>query len=523
MAAHEELLDTVYQMEDGPHVGAFFDFDRTIISGFSAFVFIREQFRQGLLTRSEFAEVLAAIANFGIGLSGFSGLMVTCARFLKGMSAQTYADFSEDVYKKYISKLIYPESRALIEAHLEKGHTVAIVSSATSYQLNAAARELGIKHVLSSNFEEIDGVFTGEILRPLCYGDGKRIAAEGLAAEHGIEFSKSCFYTDSDEDLELLDRVGVPRPLNPNSGLKRIAEERGWPTREFNSRGRPSLLNIARTAMTYGAMMGSAASGLAMWGLSGSRSEGRNFSLSLFGDLASAIMGMKLNVKGEQNLWTHRPAVVIFNHQSNADGVIMPKLLRGNIAPVGKKELLDTPIIGEAYKIAGMVPIDRSNTKSAVEALQPVVDSIIEEGRLAVIAPEGTRSTSTLPGPFKKGAFHIAMQAGVPIIPVVIHNSLDVMPKGEFFSRPGTVDIEVLEPIDTSSWSLENLDRHVVEVRNLYLEALGYPKAKLPARKRAATKKAPVKKVASKSPRSVSKGSKTVSKKADVSEAATES
>ena len=270
MALYEELVDTVNQMEDGPQVGAFFDFDRTIISGFSALVFIREQFRQGMLSRSEFTEVLAAVANFGVGLTGFSGLMVSCAKFLKGMSTETYQDFAEEVYKKYLSRLIYAESRTLIEAHLAKGHTVAIVSSATGYQLEAAARELGIKHVLCSQFEVEDGLFTGEILRPLCYGEGKLVAAEGLAKECGIEFSKSCFYTDSDEDIELLDRVGYPRPVNPNSKLTSIAESRGWVVRHFNSRGRPTVLNLARTAMAYGTMLGSLASGLAMWGLSGS-------------------------------------------------------------------------------------------------------------------------------------------------------------------------------------------------------------------------------------------------------------
>ena len=198
--------------------------------------------------------------------------------------------------------------------------------------------------------------------------------------------------------------------------------------------------------------------------------------------------------------------MVIFNHQSNADGVIMPKLLRGNMAPIGKKELLETPVLGQVYKFMGMVPIDRSNSENAVAAMRPVVDSIVDDKLIAVIAPEGTRSTSTLPGPFKKGAFHLAMQAGVPIIPVVIHNSLDVLPKGDFISRPGTVEVEVLEPIDTSKWTVDNLDRHVIEVRNLYLKALGYPEAKLPAKKRApAAKKKPVKKAASRSPKAAPK------------------
>ena len=74
---------------------------------------------------------------------------------------------------------------------------------------------------------------------------------------------------------------------------------------------------------------------------------------------------------------------------------------------------------------------------------------------------------------FKKGAFHLAMQAGVPIVPVVIHNSGDVQPKGDLLFHPGTVEVEVLPPVDTSDWTAETIDKHVKDVRNLYLRALG--------------------------------------------------
>ena len=70
------------------------------------------------------------------------------------------------------------------------------------------------------------------------------------------------------------------------------------------------------------------------------------------------------------------------------------------------------------------------------------------------------------------------MQAGVPIVPIVIHNALDVAPKGEFVFRSATVDVEVLPPVDTSDWSLDTLDEHVNDVRNLFLRTLGQPEKK---------------------------------------------
>ena len=77
--------------------------------------------------------------------------------------------------------------------------------------------------------------------------------------------------------------------------------------------------------------------------------------------------------------------------------------------------------------------------------------------------------------PFKKGAFHLAMQAGVPIIPIVIYNSGDVAPKGDFVLRSATVKVEALPPVDTGQWSLETMDEHVREVRNMFARALGQP------------------------------------------------
>ena len=112
-------------------------------------------------------------------------------------------------------------------------------------------------------------------------------------------------------------------------------------------------------------------------------------------------------------------------------------------------------------------------TESAVKTLAPLAEFMHAEGRSIVIAPEGTRSPSIVPGRFKKGAFRIAMQAGVPIIPVVIHNSVDAQPKGDLLARAATVAIDVLEPIDVSDWTHDDLDERIAGVRELYLRALG--------------------------------------------------
>ncbi len=475
MASVQQLLRDIAAAPDGPAIAAIFDFDGTIISGYSATSFIREQLRRGDLQTRELLELAQAMTSFGLGNLGFSAMMTVTTQFLRGITEASYEDLGETLYNDQLARRIYPESRALINAHLAKGHTVAVISSATPYQVVPAARDLGIEHVMCTELEVEDGLFTGQVIRPTCFGQGKVDAAERLAGEQGADLDQSFFYSDSHDDLLLLERVGLPRVLNPNTRLLGIARDRHWPVARFSSRGRPSLSLYLRSAAATVSLVPTFLAGLPVYALTRSKRQSLNFSLSLFADTASALIGLDLNVKGKQHLWSHRPAVFIFNHQSKADVVVIASLLRADMAGVGKKEIRDMPVIGRVLETAGVVMIDRANSASAIEAMTPLVEAMRDEGKSVVLAPEGTRSVSPRLGPFKKGAFHLAMQAGVPIIPIVIRNAGDVAPKGEFVFRPATVDVEVLEPIDTSSWQVSDLNEHIREVRNRMLAVLGQP------------------------------------------------
>ena len=297
-------------------------------------------------------------------------------------------------------------------------------------------------------------------------------AAQELAEQYQADMDESFFYSDSDEDIQLLEHVGKPRPLNPNKRLRRIAHGRGWPVQDFYSRGKNSFGDYLRTASAQLSLVGSFVAGLPIYAITGSLNKSRNFSTSLFADTASALIGLELDVKGEENAWSDRPCVFVFNHQSQADSLVLPALLRRDLAGVGKKEIGDIPILGKVMQWGGTVLIDRENAKSAREAMEPLVDVMRKEGRSVCIAPEGTRSTSTNLGRFKKGAFHLALQAQVPIVPIVIHNALDVAPRGQYVLKPATVKITVLPAVDTSDWTVETIDEHVHQVRDLFLEEL---------------------------------------------------
>jgi putative phosphoserine phosphatase/1-acylglycerol-3-phosphate O-acyltransferase len=472
MTRHTEITKAVEMAPDGPSVGALFDFDGTLISGFSVFSFIKEQIMRADLAPREVTELLAAMGSYAVGQLGFSGLMVAAAQMLRGVSEESYAKLGEEVFEKHLARQIYPEARALVEAHLEKGHTVAIISSATRYQIDSAAADLGIEKVLCTRLVVENGEFTGAVVKPTCWGQGKVTAAESLVQDCQVNLEESFFYTDSHEDVALLERVGKPQPLNPNDKLTTISERRGWPVRRFASRGQPRLTDYLRSIAATWSIIPTFAAALPIWALTGSVREAQNFASSVFGDYAAALIGLRLNVKGEQNLWERRPAVFVFNHQSKADVIITAKLLRRDIAGVGKKELKQYPLIGRILEFAGVVFVDRQNSASAIEAMTPLVDAMRFEGKSVVIAPEGTRAVSPRLGPFKKGAFHLAMQAGVPVVPIVIHNAIDVAPKGDFVFRSATVDVEVLPPIDTSDWQAKTIDKHVAEVRRQFLHVL---------------------------------------------------
>jgi putative phosphoserine phosphatase / 1-acylglycerol-3-phosphate O-acyltransferase len=247
----------------------------------------------------------------------------------------------------------------------------------------------------------------------------------------------------------------------------------------FGSRGTPTWLDYTRTIYATGSLVGAFAAALPIWALTRSRREATNFSTGLFGDFAAAMVGMDLDVYGERNLWSARPCIFIFNHQSKADVVILAKLIRKDMGGIGKQEIRNIPVLGQLMEWAGTVFIDRKNSADAIKAMEPLIDAIKNEGKSICIAPEGTRSLSPKLAPFKKGAFHLAMQAGVPIVPIVIHNAGDVAPKNEFVMRPATVRIDVLPPIDTSDWSPKTISKHVTEVRNLFLKCLGQPEEKV--------------------------------------------
>ena len=468
----DELVEEVEQSPDGPSVGAFFDFDGTLIYGFSALALQAARLRRRDVSPQEVANALVTGIGLVLGQSDYDAVVSILGRAWRGRSVDDIDEIGRKLFKQKLAGRVYPEARALVAAHQRKGHSVVLASSALSFQVEAVAADFDIEHVLCTRFEVVDGTLTGRLAGAHLWGAGKRLAVEQLAKELDVDLGASFAYADGSEDVELLDLVGNPRPTNPTRGLERRAKERGWPVHRFSGRRGATPDLAVRHVAALGGFLTATATGIGLGILNRSKADAVNTMISMGGPLALGIAGIHLDVRGEEHVWSHRPAVFLFNHQSSIDPVLLMALLRRDVTAVAKKELAANPVVRLAGALADAVFIDRADRAGSIAAMQPMVQKALLLGKSLAVAPEGTRSGTGRLGPFKKGAFRLAMAGGVPVIPIVFRNANDVWPLGTQFMRPGTVEVVVHPPIPTDDWTDENLDFHIAEVRNLYLDTL---------------------------------------------------
>ncbi|GLP74601.1 acyltransferase [Mycobacterium antarcticum] len=493
---------------EGPEVGAFFDLDGTLVAGFTGVLMTQDRLRRRQMSVGEFIGMVQAGLNHQLGRSEFEDLIGKGARMLHGNSISDLDELGERLFVQHVQKRIYPEMRALVRAHMARGHTVVLSSSALTVQVEPVARFLGIDNVLSNKFQtDDDGLITGEVRTPIIWGPGKARAVQGFAAKNGVDLAKSYFYADGDEDVALMYLVGNPRPTNPAGKLEAVAVKRGWPILKFSSRSGSSPVSQIRTVAGIASVLPAAAGAIGLGLLTRNRRTGVNFFTATWTRLLMTSIGIDLNVLGAENLTAKRPAVFLFNHRNQADPFIAGRLISDNFTSVGKKELEKDPLMGTVGRALDAAFIDRDDPKSAVESLRKI-EELARKGLSVLIAPEGTRLDTTEVGEFKKGPFRIAMAAGIPLVPIVIRNAEVIAERNSSTFNPGSVDVAVFPPIPIDDWTTENLGERIAEVRQLYLDTLkDWPTGKLPSAplyernakpKKAAAKKAPAKKAPAK-------------------------
>jgi 1-acyl-sn-glycerol-3-phosphate acyltransferase len=168
--------------------------------------------------------------------------------------------------------------------------------------------------------------------------------------------------------------------------------------------------------------------------------------------LGVKLVGVKVLLRGTDRLQPGQNYIFMSNHVSNLDPPILIPSIPGRCSVLVKKELFRTPILGTGMKLAQLVPVDRSNREAAIESVQAAI-SVLRQRLHMVIYPEGTRSGDGRLLPFKKGPFHLAMDSGVPVVPVTLLGTYESWPKTRFSLRPGTVTVVFHTPIDPQIYS----------------------------------------------------------------------
>ncbi len=201
-----------------------------------------------------------------------------------------------------------------------------------------------------------------------------------------------------------------------------------------------------------------------------------NFVVENFGPfIAYPVMwtiGINFNViqHGEP---VERPVIYTINHSSTLDLITMIALGLPGIRFVAKWELQYNPLFFIVGRLTGQVFIQRQKSEKAIRRIQSAYDRLKRDQLSIMVAPEGSRKHPGVIGPFKKGAFHMAIDLGYPIVPIYFDGNQELSLGGSLLSKSGTINAHIHKPVDTSDWKRETLNEHIAEVRNMYLEWAG--------------------------------------------------
>lgn len=216
-----------------PRIAALFDMDKTILSENSGTLYVKYRYERGEMDTWEVLKGLGAYLRYKAGVLDIDRWTKSMMADFKGQSELGVTREANRWFKDTVLQTIYPEAEEIVREHIEKGHVVAIVSGATRFVVKPLAEHLGVRHILYTRLEVEEGKFTGRVIEPICFEEGKIYWLQQFIEEQGIDLALSYFYTDSITDMPLLNLVGHPVITNPDPFLYRTAVHRRWPVRFF--------------------------------------------------------------------------------------------------------------------------------------------------------------------------------------------------------------------------------------------------------------------------------------------------
>ena len=231
---------------------AFFDLDRTLISGSSAFTLAIQARKAGMIPNLEFVRDAAGAATFKLMGAGDDTTNEVRKRVLKAVSGMYQSDLqalNAEILPRLLARL-RPEARRLLDQHRRAGRDTYIVSAAPQEIVEPLARSLGMTSGIGTRSHVVDGMYTGELDGPFCYGEGKVEAITEMANWNGYELDQCYAYSDSASDLPMLEAVGHPVAVNPDGKLERHARRNGWPIVIFSQLTKSVIRRTAATVAT---------------------------------------------------------------------------------------------------------------------------------------------------------------------------------------------------------------------------------------------------------------------------------
>ncbi len=218
----------VADARDGARGAAFFDMDRTLLRVDSGMAWMRFLRRRGEASRRKMAKAAYWSALYELAILDMEGLADRLAGELAGRSELEMIEKCRAFYRAEIAHAVSPAALRAIRVHRARGELVALLTGSTQYVADAVADAVGLGHALSSRVEVAAGQFTGRMTH-YGFGTHKVALAEAFSREHGVDLGASWFYSDSFNDLPMLERVGRAVAVNPDARLRRHARRRSWP------------------------------------------------------------------------------------------------------------------------------------------------------------------------------------------------------------------------------------------------------------------------------------------------------
>ena len=265
-AAAAEVEDSLATPPDRT-AAAFFDVDNTIMQGASIFHLARGLHRRKFFTTRDILGAAWKQAYFRVvGVEDpehVAEARASALAFIKGHQVSELEALGEEIFEEAMAHRIWPGTRALAQLHLDQGQRVWLVTAAPVEIARIIARRLGLTGALGTVSEHQDGVYTGRLVGEMLHGGAKAEAVKALAEREGLELERCSAYSDSYNDLPMLNLVGDPCVINPDGRLRDHAKAKGWRIRDYRTGRKAARFGLAAAGLA-GAVTGTVAAGVAL-------------------------------------------------------------------------------------------------------------------------------------------------------------------------------------------------------------------------------------------------------------------